>query len=197
MCELEQKFSFLSGNTELLREFEATERKYSAPKEVVDLPRETTRKITLVECAHCHQAVDASKAKCTMVRNSMIERKIKIWNPDYKSPTKCLIYKEDEGGMVLYEHDENEQPVSKWLYHTVETRKVEYTCMGCVNNPVFMSIIDTPVTPEAVLNLADEIRALREEHGAKLTILTHGRKIDTAVEMICQKLHINYQEVNQ
>lgn len=196
MDEMDMQFRFLENNPVLKRDFALTESKYSnSNKEIVELPREKTTARTLVACSCCNQAIDAKNARLTLVKSAHTEKWVKIWNPLYVTPTKALIATED--GMQIVEQNPANPEVPKYIFRKVDLKNVEYTCMNCMDRPIFMSIVDMPVTPERVLNLADEIRALREEHGAKLTMLIHGRKIDTAVEMICQKLMVNIQEAEQ
>jgi hypothetical protein len=148
---------------------------------------------TIVGCSCCGHAFRARDTKCTMVRSQNTEKWIQIHNPLYVSSTKALVATEE--GMQLVEQKPENPGVPKFIWRKVNLKSVNFTCIDCLNQPVYMSLVDRPsITPTAVLDIADEVRSLREEHGAKLTMLGHGRKIDTALEMVCQKLHVNYKE---
>lgn len=194
MDQVDQMYSFLENNPVLQRDFALTNNKYSnSGKEVVELPREKTTHRTLVACSCCNSIIDAKDAKCTMVRSAHEQKWIKIWNPLYVTPTKALIATED--GMQIVEQDPNNPEIPRYIFHKVDLKNVEYTCKNCLEKPVHLSVLDTTLTPEHTLEIADLIRSWRGKYGARLRVLGFGRKIDQSVEFVCQKLNVIYKEV--
>lgn len=164
----------------------------------------------IVGCSCCGHIFRDKDTKMTLVHSTQTRKFIKEWNEKYISPTEYLTWDEDRG-MIKVTVNETEihdlngdvidivtnNPEPKYKYRPVDLKRVEYTCLDCLSKPVYISVIDQSTAPSNLLALADEIRTLREEHGARLIMLGHGRKIDTAVEMICCQLSVKFQEASE
>lgn len=148
---------------------------------------------SIVGCSQCGHMFRACDTKATMVKSTQTRRFVKYHNPDWVSDEIALISTED--GVIKVRQSPENPRVKKWLWKKVELRAVEFTCQDCLDHPIYHSVVDrNAVTPSVVLDIADEIRDLREEHGARLIMLGHGRKVDKAVDMVCCKLGVKFQE---
>ena len=170
----------------------------------------------IVGCSVCGHIFRDRDTKMTMVRSQHIEKWIPEWNPKYISATEYLVKDEETGFLVKKEvktelkavhglkgvPDEHifvaeKNPEAKYVYRKVDLKRVEYTCMDCLNKPVTAAVKDMKIVPSSTLEIADQVRTWRETYGARLVMLGFGRPVDAIVEMVCQKLRVKFQEAQQ